>query len=54
VIVTDESDLTGNEVTGGWESEGCCDSPFPAIIVTGIGPRHPVDHTPYSSLLTRS
>jgi phosphatidylinositol-3-phosphatase len=29
VIVTDENDYTGNEVTGGWESAtGCCDSPY--------------------------
>ncbi|MGI8576738.1 MAG: alkaline phosphatase family protein [Nocardioidaceae bacterium] len=77
VIVTDENDYTGREVTGGWESAaGCCDSPYvqaadprispdwpggtygggliPAIIVTGSGPHHFVDHTPYNhySLLT--
>ncbi len=29
VIVTDENDYTGNEVTGGWESaDGCCASPY--------------------------
>jgi phosphatidylinositol-3-phosphatase len=71
VIVTDENDFTGNEVTGGWETAaGCCDSPYvaahdprvsadwpggtygggliPAVIVTGSGPHHVVDHRDYN------
>jgi hypothetical protein len=42
VIVTDENDFTGNEVTGGWESAaGCCDSPYVPAADPRISPDWP-------------
>ncbi len=42
VIVTDENDFTGNEVTGGWESAaGCCDSPYVPAADPRVSPDWP-------------